>query len=1015
MSFNYEYKIKYTNNPYIDLLVHQTKNMVMNSVVKNERTALKYETESSRTSSDNYIRYKLGKLTELPDYDPDEYEEQNNYYRMLEGLPPIPMDSDLQAFYEKYGSTADVNILYEAAYIPLNPYLEMITRLPKGDASDADINILKDKYLHEFNKNQEVITLLDANGVMEQIEQDYSGPSYSYMYHLGDKSIDPYTARTSPNFTLLYLPYSETEYFDEIYYKFKRVYDRNRDFTISTIYSEAYAFGSINYDDFIQIFILIQTMIDMISEVQEYIINKDVFDSRTIRYLFESYGIDYYKEIPVTYQMRIIKNVNLLLKYKSSNKNIFDILNLFDNPGINIYTYYLMKTKKSNESEFAFYTEKDINVHYITSNDIIYYIVDDFEIKNNRVEICRDYEGKKINIGWIDIGVARNSKYCIDRNIKSGMIVELHNTPVYKEYNTGYLIDESKIGTEKFNENYELSFLRIPIDDQNISNYIEDKTNRRSYDSITLQDPFWDGVSKMDILTDQERENYHNAKKQEVLDEDFSCIRTKYLSIDADIDVCEMSFQMSYFLNMLFDKHLDEENVKIQVDSKISKNKVKLADLICLAIALGYLYNGLEPNVLTTSMEENMIINGFDFDSSWTFIYNELGMKSQGYLVELDSDNPGAFLSGRYNESVIWNNLKHTKIYDEYQAYDNYTYADENKYAKNYPTYLEPAIESKSYSLSNIDKDINGQYHIVDLTWQTPYDPDNNSHADFVDTKNLIDLNDNSYTDLDRMYKLKQIYYTNKRLYKHLTYMMRTADSKDIYDIYNTLYESFMETKFSTVFYRLKDYSTGEARTIYVDKDNNMFLFEDGVFKSTTTDKTYPFKMTIDGEVIPDTDELEAVVASNYYEFLRNRNIDLYNVLKTAANKTEDEQKSYISMICEHIALALNKYFKTNEWKYLYNIIPTKDIESFEKYIMKVIIFFKSWKTQMLDQNIIYNIDDPYANQIRILDGVNLNLNQNLYEKPGPRDFIDWILDVPINDKISPIEKVFIKPYVVGG
>ena len=62
MSFNYEYDIKYTDNPYIDLIVHLTKNMVMNCVVKNERTALKYETVVSRERSNKLIKYKKGKL-----------------------------------------------------------------------------------------------------------------------------------------------------------------------------------------------------------------------------------------------------------------------------------------------------------------------------------------------------------------------------------------------------------------------------------------------------------------------------------------------------------------------------------------------------------------------------------------------------------------------------------------------------------------------------------------------------------------------------------------------------------------------------------------------------------------------------------------------------------------------------------------------------------------------------------------------------------------------------------------
>jgi hypothetical protein len=58
MSYNYDYDMKYTDNPYIDILVHNTKIMGINSVVKNEREALKYETLESRSASNNMISYK---------------------------------------------------------------------------------------------------------------------------------------------------------------------------------------------------------------------------------------------------------------------------------------------------------------------------------------------------------------------------------------------------------------------------------------------------------------------------------------------------------------------------------------------------------------------------------------------------------------------------------------------------------------------------------------------------------------------------------------------------------------------------------------------------------------------------------------------------------------------------------------------------------------------------------------------------------------------------------------------
>lgn len=1053
MSFNYEYDIKYTDNPYIDLLVHLTKNMVMNCVVKNERTALKYETVVSRERSNKLIKYKRGKLHELPDYDESEYIEANNYYRMLQGLPPYPTESELKAYREKYGENADIEPLYKASYISLDPYIYMITSSEYGSPDDTQLisaSSFAGHYLHEFRNNEMALQILNNDGVLDQIEQDFTGSCYSYIYHMGAKAVDSYTARTAPNFALLYVPENNIGYFNEIYYKFIRTYERNRDYTLSVIYSEAYAFGSIHYDDFIQILILIQTMIDMISEVQEYIINKDVFDSRTIRYLFESYGVDYYKEIPVSYQIRIIKNINLLLKYKSSNKNIEDILLLFDHPDIQVYTYYLMKTKKVTKDNMKFYTQDSVNPIYLSSTynepkkipnhipDIVpntdeiytrvsYYTTGVYE--NHRAQIysksyfyTTDFELITYNdkpyieskiVGWVEEGIVRSSddfKGEITIDIK----VQLENTPVYKDSNLYEIITEDMIGTEDFNENYDMCFLKVPITDQNISNYIEDKSCRRTYDFITKQDPFWDGVSKVDILTDQERENYHNAKRREILNTDFSCIRTKYLSVDVAIDVTKMSYQVSYFLNMLFDKHYDEENLKLTVNSQISENKVKLSDLFCLIIALNYIYNDIEDDIVSSSMEANLTVNGFDFDNDWTAIYNALQKSGKGFMVELDSDSPGAFLSGRYNESVIWDDLKNTVIHDNYEAYDEYVFNDKNHNNYSHPAYLQPVLDNGSYAdyPDNMGIDEIGQYHKIDLTWDTPY---SNSNGDFINTSELIDLNGSEYSDLDRMNKLKEIYYTNTRLYNHLTYMMRTAESKSMYDIYKTVFESFMETKFCHEFYNLKDYTQDKPRTFYTDEDGNLFLFTgNGQFTSDTTDTVYSAAIDNDtGEIVPvSSSGLKPKLAATYTEFLRNRNYDLAKVIYTAKNKNKEDRQTYISMICDYIASALEVYFDTEEWKYLYNLIPTRDLEAFERYILKMVIFFKSWKTQILDQSVDYIIDDPYQNQVRILDDMELSNEFVLHEKPGPRDYMDWNNNIQVNEKIGIYEKVYFSYYI---
>ena len=307
--YNYEFDMKYTDNPYIDLIVNCTKILGMNAVIKNENQALHYEDIRSSTAAGDLIKYKEGHWDVVKNgpYNEDGYMEWNSYYRMLNGLPPAYSLNDEKAYFAATGY--DESIYEDTGLAYVIPELYERYFIDMGDYKEE----LAGKYLHELDGEE--LAVIIADGTLDQIKSDYESDShYQYIYHLGDKRVDYYTARKAVNFSLLYLPSLNT--FDIIENKFRRMYDRNRQYTMATVYSEAYRFMSYHYDAFIQILIIIQTMVDMISEVQEYIINKDVFDSRTIRYLFESYGIEYYKEIPVKYQIRIIKNVNKLLKYK---------------------------------------------------------------------------------------------------------------------------------------------------------------------------------------------------------------------------------------------------------------------------------------------------------------------------------------------------------------------------------------------------------------------------------------------------------------------------------------------------------------------------------------------------------------------------------------------------------------------------------------------------------------------------------------------------------------------------
>jgi hypothetical protein len=165
---------------------------------------------------------------------------------------------------------------------------------------------------------------------------------------------------------------------------------------------------------------------------------------------------------------------------------------------------------------------------------------------------------------------------------------------------------------------------------------------------------------------------------------------------------------------------------------------------------------------------------------------------------------------------------------------------------------------------------------------------------------------------------------------------------------------------------------------------------------------TGQYIVTIDDDEghIEMTVHIEQRIASDYYEFLQYRNQDLYRLLidikynyentydvKTDSYVPSDEKRQRIETLCELVAIALEKYFDKDEWRLLFNILPTSNIQNIQSYIMKMVLFFKSWKTQIVDTSITYLLDDSYGNYVQVLDDFYSSIYLDLKEKLRQKDY----------------------------
>jgi len=367
----YEVKKILTDYPFVDELVYYTKILAINSVIKNEELANKFETLEAQINANIYIACVEGKAkfttfrsvpesilvecgipaaikqaclidkfnipeskralvtSKMVTYTINNYEEKNTYYRRLMGLPPI----------------GDKGI-----------------KIP-SDLIDRSLEVDWSLPIHKMTSHE--INILESYGILESVKELY--PDLLYLNYLGDNAIDSYVARKAANFQIIYIPNIDSA---EVLEKFKTKYETNRIFALRTIYSEAFKYGSDHYDEFIIILILIMTMVDIISEVQEFILRKEIFDNRSIQYLFQSNGIPYWPEIPTKYQIAMIKNMHTLLKYKSSTKNLIDICSLFGFNDVSIFRYYILKDRRVDANgNYVFAYKKDEDGEYLLDPD----------------------------------------------------------------------------------------------------------------------------------------------------------------------------------------------------------------------------------------------------------------------------------------------------------------------------------------------------------------------------------------------------------------------------------------------------------------------------------------------------------------------------------------------------------------------------------------------------------------------------------------------------------------------
>jgi len=384
------------------------KTLVNSSVIKMNNMAKEYETLESVENSDTYIAA---------------YQKTDTFDMYLEFdldviiSTKITNDPDLQIQYANNPSSIPSqyrNIVLEAQrkyiidnYIEINNYYRMLNGLPNIEEPEEEFiklttdqmikaEVSDNNYIHLLSNDD--IYRLDENGILDDIIS--KNPTKKYLNYLGYNKISIVEARTANSFSILKVNLQDVP--DEFYNTFSQIYNQNREYFMSVIYNSEYSTSYDLYDNFMGLCIMIMTIQRVLSNTFKFGIQREFYDWTFIQNMYKMYNVPFVKSLPLDYQVILLKNLNNLLRYKSTDKVLFDIASLLGYERLKIFKYYLVKKHKIGDNEeplFYYKQKKNENGEYVydENGDPIY---------EEDIERMYDLYFQRVNLKERNIGLA---------------------------------------------------------------------------------------------------------------------------------------------------------------------------------------------------------------------------------------------------------------------------------------------------------------------------------------------------------------------------------------------------------------------------------------------------------------------------------------------------------------------------------------------------------------------------------------------------------------------------------
>ena len=242
-----------------------------------------------------------------------QFEETNEYYRMLMGLPPV----------------GDTEFIYLSEELQEEFHAD----------GDTPVHLLSTYIQNQYLDTDEYQTVLSNN------------PYKKYLKYLGSNKIDLYTARTAKDFDIIRYPSNRTDINPYLLQSFSKLYADYREYVMVVLYNRKLSETITNYRNYMGALIMYFTLMQVSNKALEGLNTKRFMDDTVLHTILSMYGIP--DNILMTKDTRrnLAASLARLVKEKGTSDVYYDLIDILGYQDVTISKLMLMKGQKFEDGE----------------------------------------------------------------------------------------------------------------------------------------------------------------------------------------------------------------------------------------------------------------------------------------------------------------------------------------------------------------------------------------------------------------------------------------------------------------------------------------------------------------------------------------------------------------------------------------------------------------------------------------------------------------------------------------